>query len=502
MFVFITNMNTISATNFSNINSINRANSVNRTLPRKNISFGDGVDTFVISQDDFIALAQQMTSGLIYAYSKRGEYHHAAEMLRRSNGNFDPNFVVDGADESLIDAIYNPVYIGKIKALLHRNDRKKLLVNIILHDDFSNKDRDYLDFAIKHNDTFLVAILCKKFGKELDKTDSNFESYIAKTKNKVIIQLLKECSQMEVKPPEKEQRTEEIIRENSVGEEMYEEDDIKKFRVRIPDSVPSSLDDIGGLKEAKEEIKDFIIKPWSKGIREELKANNVEMPNGFLMYGPPGCGKTFVAKVIAKQTGYPMYELDLSSVGDARAYGTEKTLRRIFEALESQYQKNNIPNILFLDEIDSIAASRGKSSTDWKRDEINCLISLANQVAEKGIILIGATNYIDNIDNAIMRTGRFDKKIEISLPDFDERKEILTKLSSMKKIALSLLPLADEMAKCTDGKSCSDLNAIINTCCRQAIYAKKKSVSIDDFQEAVEKVEDAKNERKPIGFHR
>ena len=429
------------------------------------------------------------------------DYKRACKLLRLTAvRDFNPNYR-DKNGMSLIGALYHSVRTPEhINQQQFVNFRNEILLRIFDHPKFEQnkpyigidaKVRYYIDDAVDYGDAFLAMLLYKAGNGVFDKHFDLFKTYSKQTGNNTIKYVLSQVpifiqGAVATIPPE---------------EDLYENKVVKPYRAVLPESIPMSLDEVGGLQEAKKAIRDFIFLPWEPEIRKRLRDNEVQLPNGFMMYGPPGCGKTYLAKVIAKQTGFPMYEVDLSSIGTSAAYQTAKTLRNIFTALEEQYSKNNKPSILFLDEIDSIAAARESSHTDWKRDDVNALITQMNNASERGIIVIGATNLIDNVDDAILRTGRFDKKIKIELPTKEERKEIIQKLTARKKIALDLYLMADELAELTEDKSPSDLSAAVNLACLKAICSGKPSVSKEDFLSAIEEIEFEKNDKhKTVGF--
>ncbi|MCR4880347.1 MAG: ATP-binding protein [bacterium] len=432
------------------------------------------------------------------------DYLDARNFLQLAADDFDPNYQDDDG-MSLIGAMYHPNRrLGPMREKQFLKYRDEILLRIFDHPkfepnkcytDYNGNGRYYIDDAVEFDDIFLATLLYKTGMGVYDEYFDNFETLGRKTKNSNVKYVVSQL------PLFIQGATAKNTEEKPASSTLYENEKVKQFRATLPESIPESLDDVGGMLEAKKAIDQFIIKPWSPEIRRELRDNFVQLPNGFLMYGPPGCGKTYLAKVVAKQTGFPMYEIDLSNVGTSAAYQTAKTIRNIFSALEEQYSKNNKPSILFLDEIDSIAASRAGSQTDWKRDDVNALITQLNNASEKGVIVIGATNFLDNVDSAVLRPGRFDKKIKIELPTQEERKDIIQKLTARKKIAVDLYEAADELAALTDGKSPSELNAAVNLACLKAICAKKSYVHREDFISAIRELEyEARKQRVILGF--
>ncbi len=278
---------------------------------------------------------------------------------------------------------------------------------------------------------------------------------------------------------------------------------LSRHRLMPSKYSPQTLDEVGGMFEAKKAVREFIVKPWSEEYHEQLVENDIQMPNGFLLYGPPGCGKTYLAQAISQELDLPLYQIDMGEIGSSLGNETQKNLNNFFKALEKEYEKTGTPQIVLLDELDSICGKRSSMHTDWKRDDVNAVLKLINNASEKGVILLGATNFLDMLDPAVLRTGRFDKKIEIPLPTEEERKDILQKMLQNKPIAQNLVSKIDEITTLTENKTCSDINAIIQTAMRNAIFANRPLANMNDIQDAIKTLdfEKDKNNRN-IGFNR
>ena len=185
-------------------------------------------------------------------------------------------------------------------------------------------------------------------------------------------------------------------------------------------AVPSvTYEDVGGLKDVVTKVREMIDLPLRHP--ELFKRLGVEAPKGVLLYGPPGTGKTLLAKAIANETSANFYSISGPEVM-SKFYGeSEARLREIFKEAEQ-----NAPSIIFVDELDSIASKREEVVGEVERRVVAQLLSLMDGLSSRGkVVVIGATNRPNAIDPALRRTGRFDREIELRVPDRDGRFEIL-----------------------------------------------------------------------------
>ena len=233
----------------------------------------------------------------------------------------------------------------------------------------------------------------------------------------------------------------------------------KTTEVKISDKpaangdVPKvSYDDIGGLGDAVKKIREMVELPLRHP--ELFKRLGVEAPKGVLLHGPPGTGKTMLAKAVAGETSSNFISIGGPEIV-SKFYGeSEGKLREIFKEAEE-----NAPSIIFIDEIDSIAPKRDEVSGEEERRIVAQLLSLMDGLNSRGkVVVIGATNRPNAIDEALRRPGRFDREIEIGIPDRDGRYEIL-------QIHTRGMPLADDvdlkwLADKTHGYAGADLSAL------------------------------------------
>ena len=180
-----------------------------------------------------------------------------------------------------------------------------------------------------------------------------------------------------------------------------------------------SYEDIGGLADEIQRIREMIELPIKHP--ELFQSIGIDPPKGVLLHGPPGTGKTLLARAVAFETDAHFITISGPEIM-SKFYGqSEQNLRNIFEEA-----KNNMPSIIFIDELDSIAPKRGEATGEVERRVVAQLLSLLDGLEGRGeIIVIGATNRVNDIDIALRRPGRFDKEIEIGVPDTDGRYEIL-----------------------------------------------------------------------------
>jgi len=198
------------------------------------------------------------------------------------------------------------------------------------------------------------------------------------------------------------------------------EESAKAVQLTKEGGVPSiTYEDIGGIRKEVTRVREMIELPLRHP--ELFRRLGVEAPKGVLLHGPPGTGKTLLAKAVANETNANFYTIGGPEIM-SKFYGeSEEKLRNIFEQAEK-----NAPSIIFIDEIDSIAPKREEVSGEVERRIVSQLLSLMDGMSSRGkVVVIGATNRVNAIDPALRRPGRFDREIEIGVPDRDGRLEIL-----------------------------------------------------------------------------
>ena len=194
----------------------------------------------------------------------------------------------------------------------------------------------------------------------------------------------------------------------------------RRAQIAKEGGVPSiTYEDIGGIRNEVARIREMIELPLRHP--ELFKRLGVEAPKGVLLHGPPGTGKTLLAKAVANETNANFYTIGGPEIM-SKYYGeSEERLRNVFEQAEK-----NAPSIIFIDEIDSIAPKREEVTGEVEKRIVSQLLSAMDGMSSRGkVVVIGATNRINAIDPALRRPGRFDREIEIGVPDRNGRLEIL-----------------------------------------------------------------------------
>jgi len=261
----------------------------------------------------------------------------------------------------------------------------------------------------------------------------------------------------------------------------FEDPQVRVFEVIEKPDV--TYNDIGGLNEQIEELREVVELPLKNP--QIFKVMGVEPPKGVLLYGPPGCGKTLLAKAVACESNATFIRLVASELAQKFIGEGARLVKEIFAIA-----RRKAPSIILIDEIDAIAAKRLDIGTSGEREIHRTLTQLLAEMDGfdplDNVKIIATTNRIDVLDPAILRPGRFDKIIEIPLPNLKGRYEIL-KIHT-RKMPLSSDVDISELAKLTEGATGADIKAI---CTEAALYAIKNGryiIEKKDFIYAIDKV--------------
>lgn len=257
-----------------------------------------------------------------------------------------------------------------------------------------------------------------------------------------------------------------------------------RFKTSLEDSGPIesiksdvTFADIGGISDVKielEEIIDFMKKP------KRYKSFGARMPRGVLLVGPPGVGKTMIAKAVANAAGVPFYYQSGASFVQIYVGMGAKRVHELFLAA-----KNNSPSIIFIDEIDAVGKKRDGQRSDEREATLNQLLTEMDGFENSsGVIVIAATNKIDVLDSALLRAGRFDRRIFVELPTKRERASILTKY--LEKVPNEVD--VNSVANMTVGFNGASLATLVNEASLLAIRGHDFQVTIEHFHQVKDKV--------------
>jgi len=235
--------------------------------------------------------------------------------------------------------------------------------------------------------------------------------------------------------------------------------------------------DIAGYETTKTSVR-FIV----KCLKEQKALNKIgaKLPKGILLYGPPGTGKTYMARAIAGEAGVPFYSASASSFVNTYVGVGAKNVRALYETA-----KKNAPCVVFIDELDAIGGSRKADNVHSElRSTLNeLLVQMDGIDSTNSILTIAATNTPEELDEALVRAGRFDRKIAMPLPDMKEREQIL-QIHCKEKLLADDVDL-HKIAISTPGFSGSALATLANEAALRAVYREKQAAEMSDFDDAL-----------------
>jgi len=263
-----------------------------------------------------------------------------------------------------------------------------------------------------------------------------------------------------------------------------------KIRAKIhseTDKERATFNDVAGVDEAKEELKEVI-----EFLKDPKKFQRLggKIPKGVLLVGPPGCGKTLIARAVAGEAGVPFFSISGSDFVEMFVGVGASRVRDLFEQGRKAAKVSGKGSIIFIDEIDAVGRLRFSGiggGHDEREQTLNALlVEMDGFDAGQGIILIAATNRPDTLDPALLRPGRFDRHIIVNLPDIKGREEILK--VHTRKIKLSPSVNLKSLASQTPGFSGADLANLCNEAALLAARFNKESVEMSDLEKSVERV--------------
>jgi transitional endoplasmic reticulum ATPase len=259
------------------------------------------------------------------------------------------------------------------------------------------------------------------------------------------------------------------------------------MREYVAESPDTDFDDVGGLDEAKETLRESV--EWPLTYDRLFEETNTEPPSGVLLYGPPGTGKTLLARALAGETDVNFVRVDGPEIIDRYVGESEKAIRKVFERA-----RQAAPSIVFFDEIDAITAARGQGQNEVTERVVSQLLTELDGMRENpNLVVLAATNRKDQIDPALLRPGRLDTHVLVGEPDREAREKILAVHAGDKPLAedVDLAKLAAEL----EGYTGADLEALVRTASMKAI---REVASAYDPEEANERADEVVIERRHL----
>lgn len=252
----------------------------------------------------------------------------------------------------------------------------------------------------------------------------------------------------------------EMLREYQAIADQYGRRTEKPKEVEVVERPVLRWEDVAGLEEVKEALKEAIELPLKHP--ELLREYGIRPIKGVLLFGPPGCGKTFLAKVVASEADAKFLHIKGPELLRAQIGQSEAQLRAIFTRA-----RENAPCVLFFDEIDAFGGARGTADASGTQILTQFLTEMDGVEELKGVIVVGATNRPDVLDPALLRPGRFDRILYVPPPDFAARRALFCKQLADKPVAGDLD--VEQLARMTEGYSAADITAICDAAARAAL---------------------------------
>jgi len=244
-----------------------------------------------------------------------------------------------------------------------------------------------------------------------------------------------------------------------------------------PSHSSITFKDVGGISDVKEELEeiiDFLKSP------KKYKNFGAKMPRGVLLVGPPGVGKTMIAKAVAGEANVPFYYQSGASFVQIYVGMGAKRVRELFVQA-----KRNAPSIIFIDEIDAVGRARGGSRNDEREATLNQLLTEMDGFEDSsGVVVVAATNKIEVLDSALLRSGRFDRRIFVDLPNIDEREAILDKYFEKMIHEVN----TKEIAKMTIGFNGASLATLVNEAALESLRRNRHNISMAEVLAVKDKV--------------
>ena len=292
----------------------------------------------------------------------------------------------------------------------------------------------------------------------------------------------------------KKDKIQEFINKNKVKNSIFAQELEKRKAVNeeVPNKENSHIEvvkpnttfkDVAGIAQVKEELEEIV--EFLHNPKKYFKYG-VKLPKGVLLYGPPGVGKTLIAKAVAGEANVPFFYQSGASFVQIYVGMGAKRVRELFAKA-----KVNAPSIIFIDEIDAIGKQRGGKSNDERESTLNELLTQMDGFeGDNGVIVIAATNKIEVLDDALLRAGRFDRRVKITLPNINDRREILKLYLKSIKHNIDIETLTTNLS----GFSSASISTLINEAMLYMIKSNDKVLEQKHIEIAKNKLEFGKKE--------
>ena len=236
---------------------------------------------------------------------------------------------------------------------------------------------------------------------------------------------------------------------------------------------------VAGMEDLKQQMREEVIEPLHNP--EEYQRYGVTIPNGMLLYGPPGCGKTFFAKHFAEEVGFNFLCITPATLKSRYVNATQENIAKMFKEAEE-----NAPTVIFIDEMNELVPNRDNGNIhEMSRSAVNEMLAQMDRTGEKGIFIIGATNYPNMIDPAILRAGRLDKKYYLGVPDKEARMALFELY--LKKRPYDFGLDYQQLADLTEDYVSADIQLIVNEASRNALRQHSK-ITMDLLKTAISNI--------------
>lgn len=353
------------------------------------------------------------------------------------NGLFSPQSDVFSVASVLYQLLYGlPPWFRDISK--YQNDRTKA-EDVVLENRkkpllFQDPSETIIDF-----DPSIIPVLKKALNNDPEMRFETVSDFVLALKGEIVVQ-------------EKEQQKAETSSKAS-------------SKPRIERAKGKGFDAIAGMQELKDQMKLDVIDALNNP--EEYAKYGVTIPNGMLLYGPPGCGKTFFAKHFAEEVGFNFMLMTPAKLKSRFVNASQENIAKMFEEAEK-----NAPTIIFIDEINELLPNRDSDAHEMSKSAVNEMLAQMDRTGEKGIFIVGATNYPHQIDPAMLRAGRLDKKFYLSPPDFEARKAMFDLYLKGRPLDLGLN--YEELATRTENYVSADIEHLVNEASRLALKRKAR----------------------------